>query len=211
MIENRKMTKQDRDEAKRRLCEWQSPNEMAHFVSKINNQIGSVNFISGHGLKFLQEAFIAAAFGQARLADRVRLCNQDPPDFELVIKGHTLSFEATEADDPKRRRGDEYKAAASDIQNKGFHIEDMHEDYEIVRSDYIFNCLNVATKKKVEKIRGSRINYGLVIYLNVGESDTLSLEIFNAMRAATHIGGAYFAQVWMLWQRRVYHLWSRPV
>ena len=97
---------------KLRLAQWQAAAVMSRVVDDTMERIGFTNLFNQGGLAFLRDAWIAAEFGKLRKAECVRLVADTWPDFELAIAGATERFEAVEADDPARRRGDEYRNSA---------------------------------------------------------------------------------------------------
>ena len=106
------MKRLSRDEIEgltKRLGEWQTPEAMDAVVDEAMNSLGSTNLFNQSGLAFIRDAFIAAKFGNVRDADKIRLVEDNWPDFELLIGDRVEAFEAVEADDLERRRGDEYR------------------------------------------------------------------------------------------------------
>ena len=112
-----RLTRQEIAELQRQLAQWQTPEAMASLLDDIMNRLGSVDLFDQGGLAFLRDAWIAAEFGQVRQAEQVRLVADIWPDFELKKNGQIKQFEAVEADDPERRRGDEYRNTTGEIED----------------------------------------------------------------------------------------------
>ena len=108
--------------------------------------------------------------------EKLRLINDNWPDFELIIDGRLESFEAVEAHDPNRRRGDEYKAACGEAKN------DPIEEW-IARAEQAPVWLHTACERKLAKHYDRPIN--LVIYLNLMEYDIRQKEVEACFRPAT--------------------------
>src|SRR5438552_2697653 len=111
-----RLTRSERKELKRHLDQWQTPEAMLHLANETGDRIGSTNLFNQSGLTFLIDALTAAEFGQVRQAEMVRLVDDVWPDFELRIGGRVEQFEAVEADDPARKRGDEYRNDTGEAQ-----------------------------------------------------------------------------------------------
>jgi hypothetical protein len=153
---------------------------------------------------FVRDAWIARSFAEARGLTAVRLCCDGWPDFEVMEKdGAIWKFEATEADDPNRRRDDEYK----EIMRKealGLSVLEHDPVENWLTPLKARNYLTTAVKRKASK-RYS-VDVSLVIYL-IGSSygvDTAKIEaVFEeAVASVEHT----FLSVWVLWNGRLYPL-----
>lgn len=171
---------------------------MRDLVSAAMNSLGSANLFNRSGLTFLREAWIAAQFGSARDAAKVRLVSDNWPDFELFVAGRREVFEAVEADDPERRRGLEYREGIGKVKDDP--VEDL-----IARVGQVPNWLEAACRKKAGKCYSGRVS--LVIYLNLSEFDYFRSEVEACFSSATESVKDAFDTVWILWKERVYQVW----
>lgn len=87
---------------------------MTHCADTLMDQIGVTDLFSQPGIEFVREAWVAGQFAALRYAISVRLIAEERPDFSLQFSdGNTENYELVEADASDRRRGNEYKHAAS--------------------------------------------------------------------------------------------------
>ncbi len=172
---------------------------MASRVHDVMILMGSVDLFNQGGLAFLRDAWIAAKFAEKRQAELVRLVAEPWPDFEIRKNGENELFEAVEADDPKRKRGDEIR------KSEGQTTHDPVEDW-IVRAEQIPLWLKSACQKKADKRYGERVN--LIIYLNPGEYGIRQEEIESCFVSATRDAKEDFLCVWILWKARAYLVWE---
>lgn len=195
------MKRLSRDEIEgltKRLGEWQTPEAMDAVVDEAMNSLGSTNLFNQSGLAFIRDAFIAAKFGNVRDADKIRLVEDNWPDFELLIGDRVEAFEAVEADDLERRRGDEYRDGIGEVD------DDPVEDW-IARAEQAPAWLQAACRKKTNKRYATRTN--LVIYLNLSEHGIRQSEVEACFPSATESVKDAFETVWVLWKQRVYQVW----
>ena len=195
------MRRLEKDEVRRlnlHLNQWQTPEAMHRLVKVANHTLGSTYFFTQGGLAFIRDAWVAATFASARSADSVRLVSDNWPDFELQLNGRVTAFEVVEADDPDRRRGDEYREDDGDVEY------DPVEDW-IVRAEQAPNWIKAAARKKAE------LNYcsgaSLVIYLNLSEFGIRQRQVESCFRAETEIAKDAFDAIWVLWKDRAYQTW----
>ena len=189
---------------KKRYCEWQLPEDLSSRVDATMDRLGSVDLFNQPGLAFVRDAWIAAQFGRCRKANQIRLVGDTWPDFELMIEERIEAFEAVEADDPRRRRGDEYE------NDTGGATSDRVEDW-IARAEQAPVWLEAACTKKVDKRYdkhcGKRAN--LVIYLNLSEYDIRQKEVESCFASSTSSAKDAFDTVWVLWKERAYLVWNQ--
>ncbi len=121
---------------------------MSRLVDDTKDQVGSKDFFSQEELAFLRDAWTAAEFDGARQAQHVRVVADIYPDFELRADQQVEAFEAVEADDPKRRRGDEYSESTGEIE------DDPVEDW-VGRAEQAPTWLATACEKKIGKRYGA--------------------------------------------------------
>jgi hypothetical protein len=185
-------------ELKNRLGQWQRPDTMSQLVDDTLDHLGSRDFFGQGGLAFLRDAWIAAEFGGVRQVQKVRLVADTFPDFELGVEQQVEAFEAVEADDPNRRRGDEYAAGTGEVE------DDPVEDW-VARAEQAPTWLAAACETKIGKLYGARAN--LVIYLNLGEYGIRQKEVERCFPTATERAKGHFDAVWVLWKKRAYLIW----
>ncbi len=171
---------------------------MLHLADETGDRIGSTNLFNQSGLTFLTDALTAAEFGQLRQAEQVRLVDDVWPDFELRIGGRVEQFEAVEADDPDRKRGDEYKNDTGEAQVEKRSLRQT--------ADLIPIWLAIACQKKADKHYGSRAN--LVVYLNASDYGIRQKETEQAFPDATSAVKDCFNEVWVYWKRKAYLVWQ---
>ena len=106
-----RLTRKEIKELTKRLETWQSARAMRELVDGTMDRIGGATLFGQPGLNVLRDAWVAARLAEARQADCVRLIDDEWPDFEVKFGARVERFEAVEADNPDRRRGDEYRDA----------------------------------------------------------------------------------------------------
>ncbi len=110
-------SRQEIDSLKTKLSQWQSPDQMRAVVKSVKSRIGGVVLFNQAGLQFLMDAWVTAYFDEAVGVKEVCLVDDTWPDCRVQwADGGFKSFEIVEADDPDRRRGDEYLRALCQYQ-----------------------------------------------------------------------------------------------
>ena len=177
--------------------------EFSRLATTLRRHMSSVQFFSDPYAQFAREMWVAARFAIAIGANRVRLLEDDWPDFEIESDNHVDQFEVTEVDLPGRHRGDEYKAVAAGQKPR---ISDDPVEAWIARADLIPNALQSAALRKGTK--GYPPTANLVIYLNIDEWDIRHNEIIASFASQTKPAAAAFRQVWVLWKSTLYLVWE---
>lgn len=191
-----RLTRQQIDDLKLRLGEWHSPDEVRELIRPVK----SPTLFNQSGLSFIREAWIAAKLGLARSVEATRLVADEWPDFELLFSGKRVEpFEAVEADDPTRRRGEEYRGA-----NLGKIEHDPVEAW-IERAEQAPLWLRAACKKKAGKMYSG--GAGLAIYLNMAEYGIRQKEVEASLAEATEEARSSFTSIWILWKDKAYQTW----
>lgn len=170
--------------------------------------MGSEDFFNQPGVSFIREAWAAAKFALDRNAEAVRLVpeNQQWPDFEMKMNSKVDAWEITEADDPERRRGDEYREAAKRLAIDGSNIsEDPVEDW-IKRADKVPAAIRARCESKAKKHYGGRAS--LLVYLNLSEYGIRLRQIEACFADATSPAKDSFDQIWVLWKDHAYLVWK---
>ena len=201
-IRGRYLTADELRSARADLQQWMTADEMGERFDALSAISGDYFFIQG-GLQFIRDAHIAATFAKARNASRVRLCAGERPDFEIEVGNATHLYEATEADLPGRRRGDEYRATLGKP-DAMVHVEDdeIHANITAVPG-----ALSLRAADKAGG--GYDPAFGLVIFLNVATYGCDKEEIEDCMGAATQPAANAFSEVWVLWGRDAYRTWPQ--
>ena len=101
-------------------------------------------FFNQPGVQFLRDAWIASRLATGLSAGQVRLWPGNQPDFEVVVGAKALLFEATEADKPGRKRGDEY--LQSEEEARPDPVSEWRQRFEMIPK-----ALEKAISKKVKK------------------------------------------------------------
>jgi hypothetical protein len=184
---------------RRQLVLWQTPEAMLKLYDDTVERIGSENLFTQAGLVFLRDAWIAATFARARSVKHVRLVADIWPDFEMKKAGRIEAFEAVEADDPQRRRGDEYRNTTKKREH------DPIENW-IARAELIPTWIAAACQKKANKGYGACA--GLVVYLNPDEWGIRQEEVESSFPSATATVKDKFDTVWVLWKNQAHLVWQ---
>lgn len=203
-----RITKQEICEYRSRWSSWRSPVELKAEVDRLRRRMGGEDFFNQAGLDFIRDAWGAAEFGCGRSASQVRLHEDERPDFEIqFLNGTTETFEFTEAQIPRRRRGAEYEK--NEPQVKEWPVNKWPN------KDQIFKIVRNATAIKREKAnklaaRGTPYpqDVGLLIYLNVSDfwnEDKLN-SIATVFDDAVEPAKEAFSAVWILWHGALYDL-----
>jgi hypothetical protein len=88
------------------LQQMRTPLEFKRIVQALSDRIPSTQ-IWQDKCKFLREGINASNFATALNCEKVRLCDDRWPDFEIELNGVTIRYELIEAMEKDRRRGDE--------------------------------------------------------------------------------------------------------
>jgi hypothetical protein len=190
------------------LSDWRMPDDMAVYVSTVNDAMGSADFFRQGGVDFLRDAWLAAEFGRHRQSLSVRLVAERErwPDFEARGGGGIERVECAEADVPGRRRGDEYRKAGKRAASGALTVEYDPIENWITRADQVPAALSAVIATKVGKSYRGRAS--LLIYLNIREFGIRQAEIESAMAPAIAPALPYFQRVWLLWKAKLYGPWA---
>lgn len=194
-----RLTSDEAAKLKLQLVQWQPPAAMSQLVEGAITRIGSTNFFNQAGIGFLRDGWIASHFGMIRNADDIRLIQDTWPDLQMRAGKQIEAFEAVEADDPDRRRGDEYSDGLREIE------DDPPEEWAKSAAN-AFLWLKRACSKKIAKRYGAPTN--LLIYLNLNEYGCYQRQVVRCFPMATAEAGRSFEQVWILWKEVSYLVWS---
>jgi len=176
----------------RALCQWQRPQSMLATVEGLASGV----VIAHPRTAFTKEAWIAAQSGILRKADRVRLVENDPPDFQLEIGSVIEDHEAVTVIEKGRRMAAEYRHGSRD--RSGGTATDMR-----ARSDGALVWLKEQTDRKAAK--GYPPDTNLTVFLNVGGEFGIGFEeIVKGLPEATAGARRAFARVWVLFPDRIY-------
>lgn len=194
-----RLGKKELKEHRLALEAWQGPGELLARADAIMDHIGKADFFNQSGLAFVREAWAAGKFGMERGVDAARLAPGAFPDFELRIGSVVESWEFTEADDERRRRGAEMSAG------KG-RDGDYLNVVERAPRELWRVCQAKARKRYGEKV-------SLLVLLNIPSYGARQQETIESFPASTAPAKDVFSEVWVLWNGRAYPVWrnSRAV
>lgn len=183
---------------------WHEIGAFAGALEEHRASVGSAEYFNNPRHQWLRDAWIAHTFARHTGAARLRLAgNGDWPDFCVELDdGRRISCEATEADLPDRRRGNEYKV----WQQNGYKPRHDPEADWRKRRDAIPVALDRAVVAKLAKGYPRGVA-ALVIYLNLGTYDEWREEIEPEIVAHTERALTCFSSVWVLWSARLYKCW----
>lgn len=181
------------------LTARQNPKGFRGRVEEIHQGIESDTFYNQGGMQFLRDAWIAGRVATALQAESVRLLPEERPDFEIGIGGSFRLFEATEADEPNRRRGDEYRKVTTEIE------WDPVEDWRR-RFDAIPASVRTVVSKKLEKRYEKWVN--LVIYVNLSSYGAYTDEGIAILKDETEAAKDAFQEIYVLWEGSLYSFWK---
>lgn len=196
--QSRRLTKAERDEWERRFHRFMVPNAMLALEDELAEIVGKYFFIQT-GLQFAREAHIAGHVARLMAAKSVRLLPETRPDCEMVISNQIVRFEITEADEPGRRRGDEYREEDEDAEPTAI---DLPTELVLARAAQAPEMLRLAAERKAQGDYDPEC--GLIIYLNLSEFGWRRAEIESAMGDAVVAARTKFKRVVILWQDRLY-------
>lgn len=186
------------------LSQWHNPDELARYVSDVNDAMGSTNFFVQPGVEFLRDAWLAAQFGQYRSCEFVRLVAPPAqwPDFEAKTGINVEQIECVEALLPGRRRGDEYRETERRVIAGGSRAQnDPIEDW-YARADQVLPSLAATVDAKIKRNYAQRA--GLLVYLNIGEWGVRQQEVESGIPGAVAPALPHFTKIWVLWKARLY-------
>jgi hypothetical protein len=136
---------------------WYAREAFGSEVGRLLSGVHSTAYFTNPRLQWLRDAWIADSFARAIGAHQVRLPEELWPDFEIRCSdGSIIQYEATEAMEPGRKRGDEYRA----WQSNGWKIRHVSQDKLEARRDAIPLALRTAVKTKVRPST-TRVLHGL--------------------------------------------------
>ena len=192
-----RLSKIEVDALRHAVEQWQSPAELAQSVDHITSDV----LFNQSGLQFVRDAMIGSTFASLRKASQVRVVADEWPDFELRVENRLDRFEATEALDPRRRRGPEYRFEDTTQAVNSVTYEKISADADLAPS-----WLADACRKKAEKAYSTKIN--LAVYFNFGEYGWRHKEILAQLETASAPAKDAFASVWIMWKERLYLTWQ---
>ncbi|WP_370205309.1 hypothetical protein [Bradyrhizobium diazoefficiens] len=185
------------EEWRAELSIWTGADAFRNRVDEIVRPLARETFFGQAGLAFLRDAWVAGRVATAFSCDLVRLSPTQRPDFEIQTDGLIQQFEATEADQDGRRRGDE--TDSSDPLPDP--VERWRERFEAIPT-----ALARVVAKKIEKQYPPGI--GLVIYVNLGCYGAYVDEGLPILQSGTAAAKDKFSVVLVIWEGTIYKLWE---
>lgn len=197
------LTRAERRSWRERLEKRQSIVEFGSAFDELDEHLG-LHSVTQHGIEFFRDAWIALAMGRSLGADEIHLVSDLRPDFALGWKGLFSLFEATEADRPGRRRGDEFKRHIA-MYGEGAKLT-VHVPYESgMTANQAAEWLTLAAEKKADsRYKGE---YGLVILLQPTDFNQWSDDVVKCFPEATEFAAPHFDGVWVLWKGTAWLAW----
>lgn len=188
--------------------QWWEPEELFRAVQCHNNVVPGEVLFNNPQLKPLHEAYVAALFSKIRgqgHTTQVKLSAEEFPDFILRLDNELHEFEITEADRPDRKRGKEYREAATNAMN-GIkpELKLYDPDEEEVAA---LPAIAEAIKRKASKCYNPLPH--LLIYVNFSLYRDLPLTDMQADEL-THAWREKFASIWLLWGGNAVRCWPKP-
>lgn len=197
------LTREERQRWRETLEAVHSVDEFAAKLDELHEQLG-MHSVTQHGTDFFRDSWIALKMARSLGADHVHLVNDERPDFALGWSGNFFAFEATEADRPDRRRGDEFKKLIAEYGHEA--KLSVHVPYSSgMTPNQAVEWLELAAKRKADdRYDGS---YGLVILLQPTDFNQFSDEVVGIFAKATQAAAPYFDGVWVLWKGVASQAW----
>jgi hypothetical protein len=182
---------------------WYAREAFGSEVGRLLSGVHSTAYFTDPRLQWLRDAWIADSFARAIGAHQVRLPEEPWPDFQIRYSdGAIVQYEATEAMQPGRKRGDEYRA----WQSNGWKIRHVSQEELEARRDAIPLALRTAVKAKVRKQYPK--DAALVVYLNISSHFWDDDTIPNLSEFTKEAFGP-FDSVWVLWGSRAHRCWPQ--
>jgi hypothetical protein len=189
---------------------WNDPERFFEDVRDIQRPIGNVSLFTDPALQPLFDAWIAGQFAAIRNTHescRVRLIRPGGfPDFEILVDHRIEAFEATEADRPGRRRGDEYREDEMQVVRGEQAVRDLGGHDEL--RQWAIHAIRDAAQRKAAKRYGSKVN--LLIFVNVPTFVEEPLDL-DKLAELTAIGQTEFLAIWLLWSNKSIRTWPSPL
>jgi hypothetical protein len=176
------------------------PEEFRARVDKIIAPLSGETFFNQAGLQFLRDAWIASRVSTALSADKVRLLPTERPDFEVVSHSTPRHFEATEADFPGRRRGDEYRTERPESEPDP--VSQWRRRFEAVPV-----AVGSVISKKLAKPYASDVS--LVIKVNLGCYGAYMDEGAVILQRECRAAKDAFFEVFAIWEGVLFSFWKQ--
>jgi hypothetical protein len=164
-MRERQIISSNRDElarARAMLSVWQSSSSFIEAATHLHSRTTSTVFFNRPELAFLRDAWVIAKFLKWRPHKRARLSSREEawPDGLFESACGVVNIEVTEAFEPGRRRGEQFKPEAPRVRH------DPVEDW-VRRAEQIPAALEKAITDKAAKRYSSP--FTLLVYLNINE------------------------------------------
>jgi len=156
----------------------------------------------------LLEAVAAAQFAVIRnlsKAIQIRLESDRFPDFQLKTSDDVEQFELVEADEPGRRRGDEYREV---VAREAAGLPPIAEPFDPIEAEQgAILAINRALAAKARKKYKPAPH--VLVYVNFELFRELPLTSLQADQLS-YPYREVFPSMWLLWGRNAVRLWPRP-
>jgi hypothetical protein len=156
-----------------------------------------------------RDAYVADQVAGILDVGRVRLSLDHKCDFQTEQDGHIVTWEATEADDPDRKRGDEFRKLGKELEAGRFVVRQDPVEKWNARIRKIPVALKQAATNKANRSYPKDTN--LVINLNITDFRDQTALFRACAHDATQLGGEAFVKLWVLWGSTLYLIWRERV
>lgn len=187
---------------------WSTPAEFAAAVDALKGTISDVDFMCRSEAKPMREAWAAARYATILSGDRpvsIQLERDRFPDFNLRVRDELQLFEIVEADQPGRRRTEEYRLLA-ERKTAGLPPEIEEFDPKEEQQAAIPAIVRAIEAKAAKRYRPAP---HLLVYVNFWLGGEPPTEIWTAVESAERHHNS-FAATWLLWGGFIIRLWPRP-
>lgn len=186
---------------------WQAPAVMLEYCDRLMDHMESADLFTQGGAHFILEGWAAAKFALVRGAQEVRLVSEREswPDFQLRLNSEVGDWELTEADQPGRRRGDEYREADQRVRAGGSRTRQDRVENWVQRAEQAPGAIRERCIAKAAKNYAGSAS--LLVYLILSEYGIRQKEVEESLPEATAPAKDAFTEVWVLWKDRAYAIW----
>jgi hypothetical protein len=187
---------------------WWEPTEFFLAVLKHSKPIPSEELMTRPELRKLLEAYVAGLFSMIRSQHQeglsLRLRRDTFPDFDLRLNTTEFPFEVVEADQPERRRDEEYRQIgrreAQGLPSKIEHFDPDESEHAALPA------IGLAIENKAGK--RYRPAPHLLVYVNFWLFDVPPLELLKRLVRPWQ---DLFPEIWLLWGGHIVRCSPDPI
>jgi hypothetical protein len=182
-------------EFQRRFSSFASPASFIAALERLMERIPGEVFFNLPASSVLRDAYIVGRFASLAEADEVRLESTEWPDGQVRFGDLIVNIEATEALEPGRRRGAEFRRRGIVVEQDP--VQNWHK-----RADALPGQLKNSIEKKKNKNYGSSST--LVVYIGFGFYGIRQTETEAAIKDCQMRFKERFEAVRVLWDGRLF-------